>query len=124
VYDNVISSSYIPEGITRTPCDLGSGLKAWWFMSDQLRHQAEAARFILYIHGPNSSPNSSAHRALASRLALDAGAAVLMVDYSRTPEYTREQAQEDINKAYRWAVVQPGVIPASMLVMADGLGCA
>ena len=54
IQDNVITSSYIPDGVTRTSCDLGGGLKTWWFMSDQLRHQAEAARFILYVHGPAS----------------------------------------------------------------------
>jgi acetyl esterase/lipase len=93
-------------------------------MPDTLRHQAEASRFIFYVHGPMSSPGSSSHRALVSRLALEAGAAVLMVDYRRTPEKTREESQLDVSKAYRWLVVQPGVSPASTLVMADGLGCA
>jgi len=125
MYDHVITSSCVPDGVTRTPCDLGGGLKAYWFTSAQIRHQAEAARFIFYVHPPTSGgPSSSTHRALASQLAIDAGAAVLMVDYSRTPEYTREEAQADINKAYRWVTGQPGVIPASMLIMADGLGCA
>jgi len=124
IFSNVIFASCIPDNVTRTPCDLGGGLKAWWFMPEQLRHQAEAARFIFYLHPPTSSPNSSAHRALVSQLALDSGAAVLMVDYRRTPEETREDSQADVNKAYRWAVGQPGVSPASMLIMADGLGCA
>lgn len=93
-------------------------------MSDQLRHQAEASRFIFYLHPPTSSPSSTSHRALVSRLALDSGAAVLMVDYRRTPEDTREDSHADVSKAYRWAVGQPGVSPASMLIMADGLGCA
>ena len=124
IHDSVITSACIPDGVVRTPCDLGGGLKAYWIMSEQLQHVAEAARFIFYVHGPNSSPNSTAHRALASRLALDAGAAVLMADYSRTPESTREQAHTDISNAYRWMVGQPGVFPASLLIMADGLGCA
>jgi acetyl esterase/lipase len=124
IHDNVVGSSSVPVDVTRTQCDLGSGLKAWWFMPDTLRHQAEASRFIFYVHGPTSSPGSSSHRALVSRLALEAGAAVLMVDYRRTPEKTREESQDDVSKAYRWLVVQPGVTPASTLVMADGLGCA
>jgi len=59
-----------------------------------------------------------------SRLALEAGAAVLMVDYRRTPEHTREDSQADVSKAYGWLVGQPGVMPTSTLIMADGLGCA
>ena len=124
IHDNVVGSSCVPGDVTRTPCDLGGGLKAWWFMSDKLGHQAEASRFIFYVHGPTSSPGSSAHRALVSRLALEAGAAVLMVDYRRTPEHTREDSQADVSKAYGWLVGQPGVMPTSTLIMADGLGCA
>mmetsp|Transcript_22857 Transcript_22857/g.74610 ORF Transcript_22857/g.74610 Transcript_22857/m.74610 type:complete len:413 (-) Transcript_22857:79-1317(-) len=124
ILDSVITSSCIPEGVNRISQDLGGCLKVWWFFPETLRHQAEAERFIFYVHGPTASPSSSAHRDLVSRIALDAHAAVVLVDYRRTPENTREESQEDINKAFRWFIEQPGVCPANLLVACDGLGAS
>mmetsp|Transcript_3267 Transcript_3267/g.6680 ORF Transcript_3267/g.6680 Transcript_3267/m.6680 type:complete len:531 (-) Transcript_3267:53-1645(-) len=124
ILDRALPASSIPEGVTHVPHDLGGGLKVTWHFPQTLRHQAEAGRFILYIHGPNSSPSSVAHRGLVSRLVLECDAAVVTVDYRRTPENTREESLADLSKAYKWLATQPGVMPAQLLVMADGLGGA
>mmetsp|Transcript_47814 Transcript_47814/g.95799 ORF Transcript_47814/g.95799 Transcript_47814/m.95799 type:complete len:517 (+) Transcript_47814:157-1707(+) len=124
IMDRAIPASTVPDGVTRLVQDLGANLKVCWSFPGSLRHQAEAARFILYLHGPNSSPHSAAHRGLVARLALECHAAVVTVDYRRAPENSVSESLEDVLKAYKWLSTQPAVTPAQLLVMADGLGAA
>lgn len=59
---------------------------------------------------------------LLHRLSLACNAAVLTVDYMSPPDYDRAESLEDLDKAYKWLITQPGVAPAKLFVMADGLG--
>jgi acetyl esterase/lipase len=56
------------------------------------------------------------------RLSLACNAAVLTVDYRAPPENDRAESLEDLDKAYKWLITQPGVAPAKLFLMADGLG--
>jgi len=122
--DRAVPASLIPDNVGRVSQDLGGDLKVSWTFPSTLRHHADAERFILYVHSPYYTTSGPAIRGLVSRLALACHAAVLTVDYRPPPEAERERAVEDLAKAYRWLVDQPGVTPASLLVMADGLGAA
>jgi acetyl esterase/lipase len=47
---------------------------------------------------------------------------VLTVDYRAPPENDRAESLDDLDKAYKWLITQPGVAPAKLFLMADGLG--
>eukprot|EP00292_Cryptomonas_paramecium_P011147 CAMPEP_0113662600 /NCGR_PEP_ID=MMETSP0038_2-20120614/667_1 /TAXON_ID=2898 /ORGANISM="Cryptomonas paramecium" /LENGTH=322 /DNA_ID=CAMNT_0000577515 /DNA_START=89 /DNA_END=1054 /DNA_ORIENTATION=- /assembly_acc=CAM_ASM_000170 len=123
--DRAVPSSAVPlDDVTRITQDLGNGLKVRIHYPAALGHYTDAERFFLYVHPPHASSGSNGHRGLVSRLALACSASVVMVDYRRTPESDRAESIEDLVKAYRWLVCQPGVTPAQLLVAADGMGCA
>jgi len=122
--DRASPASMVPDQVTRLSQDLGGDLKVAWTFPDTLKHHADAERFILYVHSPVYTASGSTMRGLVTRLALACHAAVLTVDYAPIPEDERESGVRDLTKAYKWLVTQPGVNPAKLILMADGLGAA
>lgn len=77
---------------------------------------------IVYFHGGGyvfGSP--AAHRALAGRLAKEAGVRVLMVDYRLAPEHPFPAAVEDATAAYRW-LIDEGIDANNIVVAGDSAG--
>ena len=111
-------------GTSTATVDLGSGLRAVWTLPEGTQHHAEAARTIFFVHSPDTNPTGAAHAGLVARLSQECQAAVLSVEYRRTPEHTREEGAADLARAYRWIASQPGVTPAQLLLGGEGLGAA
>jgi acetyl esterase/lipase len=81
-----------------------------------------AERTILYIHGGGyvfGSPTT--HGDLAARLAIDAHAEVVLVDYRLAPEHPYPAAWNDVHAAY-CGLLDGGVDPARLIVAGDSAG--
>jgi acetyl esterase/lipase len=79
-------------------------------------------RVVLYLHGGGyviGSPRT--HRELAGRIAREAGARVLVIDYRLAPEHPFPAAVDDAVAAYRWLLAQ-GVSPERIVVAGDSAG--
>jgi len=91
-----------------------------------LAPESDFSRRLLYLHGGGfiaGSPQS--HRTITSRLAAQAGAAVLAVDYRLMPEHSRLAGIEDCHEAYRWIIENgpDGPLPAKKLfISGDSAG--
>jgi len=91
--------------------------------ADWLTFEASARdRAILYLHGGAYVTGSrDSHRGLASRVALAAGAPVLLAEYRLAPEAPFPAAVEDAVTSWRW-LLQQGVPARSMAIAGDSAG--
>jgi len=79
-------------------------------------------RVVLYLHGGGYVMGSKrTHRELASRIARDASARVLVLEYRLAPEHPFPAAIEDATEAYRWLRKQ-GVAASSIAIGGDSAG--
>jgi acetyl esterase/lipase len=79
-------------------------------------------RVVLYLHGGGYVMGSNrTHRELASRIARQAAARVLVVDYRLAPEHPFPAAVEDALAAYRWLRSQ-GIAAGSIAIAGDSAG--
>lgn len=111
----------MPGGVSVEPVDLG-GLHAEWHVPAALSGAPETQRTILYFHGGGyviGSPVS--HRHITGRLALDARARILSVDYALAPEHPFPAAVNDGLKAYRW-LLDRGHAPQRIAIAGDSAG--
>lgn len=86
------------SGIEIRPIRIGA-MRAEWVLAPG----SDPARRLLYIHGGAfmlGSPKS--HRAITTRLAREAGVAVLAIDYRMAPEHRRMQMLEDCHAAWSY----------------------
>ncbi len=92
-------------GVDIRPVRVGCGeveLDAEWVTGPQ----SDPGHRLLYVHGGAftiGSPKS--HRAITTRLALQAGVSVLSIDYRLMPEHSRLACIEDVQAAWRWLAV-------------------
>lgn len=111
----------MPDGVAVETVDLG-GLRAEWHVPEGLSGAPEEQRTILYFHGGGyviGSPVS--HRHITGRLALDANARILSVDYALAPEHPFPAAVDDGLKAYRWLLTR-GHAPGRIAIAGDSAG--
>lgn len=111
----------MPAGVAVESVDLG-GLRAEWHVPASLSGAPETQRTILYFHGGGyviGSPVS--HRHITGRLALDANARILSVDYALAPEHPFPAAVKDGLKAYRW-LLDKGHAPRRIAIAGDSAG--
>lgn len=111
----------MPAGVSVETVDLG-GLRAEWHVPEGLSGASEEQRTILYFHGGGyviGSPVS--HRHITGRLALDAKARILSVDYALAPEQPFPAAVNDGLKAYRW-LLDKGHAPNRIAIAGDSAG--
>jgi len=83
---------------------------------------ADANRFILYIHGGcyiSGSPVTV--RECCSRLSRSSGARVLSVDYRLAPEHPFPAALDDVVSAYEWLLEQ-GASAADVIISGESAG--
>jgi len=79
-------------------------------------------RTILYLHGGAFiAGNIDSHRPLATELAREASARVLLIDYRLAPEYPFPQGINDCVQSYRWLLAQ-GVAPENLAIVGDSAG--
>ncbi len=87
----VVSGQVEPVVADGVPC-------AWHSHPD-----SDEDRRLMYLHGGGYAGGGLySHGALASRLSLATGCAVLMVDYRLTPEHPFPAPVEDATAAFRW----------------------
>jgi len=106
-----------PEGVEATPVD-ADGVAAEW-----VRMPGSADdRVVLYLHGGGYVIGSlRTHRSLVARIARDASARCLSVDYRLAPEHPFPAAVDDAVTAYRWLIGQ-GIAPSRVVVAGDSAG--
>jgi acetyl esterase/lipase len=79
-------------------------------------------RVVLYLHGGGYVMGSRrTHRELAARIARDAAARVLVLEYRLAPEHPFPAAVEDATAAYRWLRKQ-GIAASSIAIAGDSAG--
>jgi monoterpene epsilon-lactone hydrolase len=83
---------------------------------------AKQDRAILYLHGGGYYAGSlTTHQALTSKISMEAGAPLLLVDYRLAPEHPFPAAVEDATCAYRW-LLRRGLSPERIAVAGDSAG--
>ncbi len=106
-----------PEGTQIERVDAG-GVPSAWITHPDVRQD----RALVYLHGGGYYAGSlKTHQGLAARIALAAGARVLLVDYRLAPEYPFPAAVEDATRAFRWLLRQ-GFAPERVAVAGDSAG--
>jgi len=106
-----------PKDTRITPVDV-NGVPAEWIE----RPLSRAHRIILYFHGGGycaGTPDS--HRALVSKIANEAHARALLVDYRLAPEHPFPAAYEDAMTCYRWLLAS-GIDPGGIALAGDSAG--
>jgi acetyl esterase/lipase len=84
--------------------------------------QLEASRVVLYLHGGGYSLGSArSHRSLGKRIALEAGARVVLPDYRLAPEHVFPAAVDDAVASYR-GLLASGVERECIAVAGDSAG--
>lgn len=79
-------------------------------------------RVVLYLHGGGYFMGSRrSHRELAARIAREAAARVLVLEYRLAPEFPFPAAVDDATAAYRWLRKQ-GVAASSIAIAGDSAG--
>jgi len=94
------------------------GIHGEWVISPNSRDD----RVILYLHGGGyvmGSPRT--HRSMVSKLAADAEACVLALNYRKAPEHPYPAALEDAVTAYRW-LLENGWDAGQLAVSGDSAG--
>lgn len=83
---------------------------------------ADAGRTVLFFHGGGYVFGSAkSHRGLTFKLAQEARANVLSVDYRLAPEHPYPAAVEDAVAAYQW-LLDGGADPSKIVVSGDSAG--
>lgn len=107
----------IPKNIQFTPITIGN-LNAEWFIPNVINSPA----VILYLHGGGYSMGSiNSHRSLASRIALNAQAKLLIIDYRLSPEFVFPAPVEDALTAYNFLIFS-GVNTQNIILCGDSAG--
>ncbi len=79
-------------------------------------------RVVLYLHGGGYFMGSRrSHRELATRIAREAAARVLVLEYRLAPEHPFPAAVDDATAAYRW-LRKRGVAASSIAIAGDSAG--
>ncbi len=79
-------------------------------------------RVVLYLHGGGYVMGSRrTHRELASRIAGEAAARVLVLEYRLAPEHPFPAAVDDATEGYRWLRKQ-GIAASSIAIAGDSAG--
>ena len=103
-FEDGYRSMPVPDEVTFTPVDAG-GVPAEWVTPSEV----EGNRAIVYLHGGGYVVGSlNTHRHVVSRLALDAKARLLNVDYRLAPENPYPAALDDAMVAWRWHLANGG----------------
>lgn len=94
------------------------------YLSVEILNQTlnEASKLIFYLHGGafvSGSPRT--HRHLALRLAKEAEAAALVIDYRLAPEFSYPAALEDCLMIYSW-LLEKGFQPERIALVGDSAG--
>ncbi len=107
----------VPKEASITPVT-ANGVPAEWVAMPG----ADDAHAVLYLHGGAyviGSPGT--HRALTTKIAEQARARVLVIDYRLGPEHPCPAAIEDAVAAYRWLLDQ-GYAASSLAISGDSAG--
>ena len=103
-FEQGYSSMPVPDGVSFEPVDAG-GVPAEWVTPPEV----EGNRVILYFHGGGYVVGSlNTHRHVVSRLAVEAKARVLNVDYRLAPENPYPAALDDALAAWQWHLANGG----------------
>ena len=95
------------------------GVRARWFVPAA---DPDTRRTIVYFHGGGFVIGSvETYADTMARLAVQAGARVIGVDYRLAPEHRFPAAHDDALAAVRWLLAQ-GVVPASLGLAGDSAG--
>ena len=114
---SMLENMPLPETATLNEIRIGDMAADWIAMPGSAN-----GRVVLYLHGGAYVLGSNrTHRELASRIAQEAAARVLVVDYRLAPEHPFPAAVEDALTAYRWLRRQ-GVAAASIAIAGDSAG--
>jgi acetyl esterase/lipase len=106
----------LADGVTAEVVDAG-GVPAEWVDAPG-QHQ----RVLVYLHGGGYVIGGVAtHRELAGRLAVAAGARVLVLGYRLAPEHRFPAAVDDVVAAYRWVLSRPSP-PEAVALVGDSAG--
>jgi phosphinothricin tripeptide acetyl hydrolase len=107
----------VPKGIKFSTLKIGQ-INAEWFIPDS----QNASVVILYLHGGGYGMGSiNSHRALASRIALEAKAKILIIDYRLTPEFIFPAPVEDALTAYNF-LLNSGYNSQNIVITGDSAG--
>jgi monoterpene epsilon-lactone hydrolase len=117
MFEMMAAAFPVPEGAVGESVD-ADGVPAEWITMPGSRGD----RVVLYLHGGGYVIGSiNTHRSLVARLARDAEARCLAIDYRLAPEHPFPAAIEDATAAYRW-LLSRGVAPSRILVAGDSAG--
>ncbi len=107
----------LPEKVTVTETRVGDLDADWVTMPNSAN-----GRVVLYLHGGGYMMGSRrTHRELVSRIAREAAARVLVLEYRLAPEHPFPAAVEDATAAYRWLRKQ-GIAAGSIAIAGDSAG--
>ena len=113
----MLSGLVLPEHVTVNEIRVGDLDADWVAMPNSANN-----RVVLYLHGGGYVMGSRrTHRELAARIARDAAARVLVLEYRLAPEYPFPAAVDDATAAYRWLRKQ-GVAASSIAIAGDSAG--
>jgi epsilon-lactone hydrolase len=115
-YETMCAKLPVPPGVEIQPvnADGVAGLR--------LTPPAVGDTTILYAHGGGMALGSAyGYRALATALALAAGAATVVPEYRLAPEHPYPAAVDDIERTYRWLLAR-GLLPQQIVMAGDSTG--
>ncbi|HET6472034.1 MAG TPA: alpha/beta hydrolase [Pseudomonadales bacterium] len=112
-----LGSQPLPDGVTVDEIRIGAMTADWVTLPNSAN-----GRVVLYLHGGGYVMGSKrTHRELASRIARDAAARVLVLEYRLAPEHPFPAAIDDATEAYRWLRKQ-GIAASSLAIAGDSAG--
>jgi epsilon-lactone hydrolase len=112
-----LGSAPLPDDVTVNEIRIGALLADWVTMPNSAN-----GRVVLYLHGGGYVMGSRrTHRELAARIARDASARVLVLEYRLAPEHPFPAAVDDATEAYRWLRKQ-GFAASSIAIAGDSAG--
>jgi len=84
---------------------------------------AAKGRAVLYLHGGGYvSGSCNTHRALAARVGLASGVAVLLPEYRLAPEHPHPAALEDVITVFHALSADSGIVPGKTVIAGDSAG--
>jgi epsilon-lactone hydrolase len=115
--EGTIGALPLPEDAGVNEIRVGDLVADWVTMPNSANR-----RVVLYLHGGGYSMGSRrTHRELATRIAREAAARVLVLEYRLAPEHPFPAAVDDATAAYRWLRKQ-GVAASSIAIAGDSAG--
>ena len=113
----MLSGLELPENVTVNEVRVGDMMADWVAMPNSAN-----SRVVLYLHGGGYVMGSRrTHRELASRIAREAAARVLVLEYRLAPEHPFPAAVDDATAGYRWLRKQ-GISASSIAIAGDSAG--